>query len=128
MDNKDSVLVIEDAENVLKTRQGGDNQAMSNILNISDGLMSDVLNMGIVATFNCDVSELDSALMRPGRLIARYDFKKLTKEKAQKLSDKLGFKTTITGPMTVAEIYTQGDLPSGTDNKLRQSIGFSFNQ
>ncbi|MEO8406019.1 MAG: AAA family ATPase, partial [Chitinophagaceae bacterium] len=47
---------------------------------------------------------IDSALTRKGRLIAKYEFGKLNTDKAQKLSDHLGFKQSITEPMTVAEI------------------------
>jgi hypothetical protein len=47
---------------------------------------------------------IDEALTRKGRLIAKYEFGKLSVARAQRLSDHLGFKTTIQKPMTVAEI------------------------
>jgi hypothetical protein len=42
---------------------------------------------------NLGLSKVDSALMRKGRLIAKYEFKALEVAKAQQLSDKLGFQT-----------------------------------
>jgi len=45
--------------------------------------------------------------MRKGRLIAKYEFKELETEKAQKLSRKLGFDVVINSPMTLTEIYNQ---------------------
>lgn len=52
---------------------------------------------------------VDNALMRKGRLIAKYEFGKLSIEKAQRLSDHLGFDTVINKPMTVAEISNQDE-------------------
>jgi hypothetical protein len=42
--------------------------------------------------------------MRKGRLIAKYEFGKLSIAKAQRLSSHLGLKTVINQPMTIAEI------------------------
>ncbi len=42
--------------------------------------------------------------MRKGRLIAKYEFGKLSVGKAQKLSDHLGLKQVIKRPLTLAEI------------------------
>lgn len=106
-DNAESILVIEDAENVIMERSGGANGAISNLLNLCDGLLSDCLNIQVVCSFNTDISKIDQALMRKGRLIAKYEFKKLTVEKAQQLSDTLGFKNQITKEMSVSEIYNQ---------------------
>jgi hypothetical protein len=47
---------------------------------------------------------VDSALMRKGRLIAKYEFGKLSVAKAQRLSDHLGLNTLVKEPMTIAEI------------------------
>jgi len=50
---------------------------------------------------------IDSALLRKGRLIAKYEFGKLGIAKSQRLSDHLGFNTTITRPMAIADIAGQ---------------------
>jgi hypothetical protein len=42
--------------------------------------------------------------MRKGRLIAKYEFGKLSVAKAQRLSGHLGLDTIIKQPMTIAEI------------------------
>jgi ATP-dependent 26S proteasome regulatory subunit len=99
--------VIEDAENVIMERSGGSNGAILNLLNLCDGLLSDCLNIQVVCSFNTDISKIDQALMRKGRLIAKYEFKKLTRDKAQQLSDSLGFSNLITKEMSVSEIYNQ---------------------
>lgn len=104
---KDSLLVIEDAEEVLASRSLGGNTAISNLLNITDGLLSDIFNIQILATFNCKISEIDEALKRKGRIIAEYEFKELAVDKAQKLSDKLGFNSQISKPTVLTDVFNQ---------------------
>ncbi len=123
VDNPNSVFVIEDAENIVMDRESNGNSPVSALLNISDGLLADCLNVQIICSFNTDISKIDSALLRKGRLIAKYEFKELEVEKAQQLSDKLGFKTTIDKPMSLASIYNQ-DERNFQENKGRKMVGF----
>jgi hypothetical protein len=117
-----SVLIIEDAEEAIKSRkQGG--HTVDKILNLSDGIISDFLGTQIICTFNNDISAIDEALLRKGRLILKHEFGRLDINQAQKLSDKLGKGTTITKPMTLSEVYNQDELYS-EDMKERSSIGF----
>lgn len=109
INNPDSVLIIEDAESIIMDRRANPDSSVSNLLNISDGLMADFLNVQIICTFNHPLSMVDDALMRKGRLIAKYEFGKLNVSKAQKLSEHLGFDTAISRPMTIAEIAHQGE-------------------
>jgi hypothetical protein len=123
IDNPNSVFVIEDAENIIMDREKEGNSPVSALLNISDGLLADCLNIQIICSFNTDISKIDNALMRKGRLIAKYEFKELELEKAKQLSQKLGFNTHLTGPMTLAAIYNQTDQEFQNKN-IRPSIGF----
>lgn len=107
IDNPNSVLIIEDAENIIMDRRNNSNSSVSNLLNISDGLLADFLNVQLICTFNSSLTLVDSALMRKGRLIAKYEFSKLGISKAQALSNHLGNSTIITKPMTIAEIANQ---------------------
>lgn len=121
--NPNSIFVIEDAENIVVDREKDGSSPVSALLNISDGLLADCLNIQIICSFNTDISKIDSALMRKGRLIAKYEFKELEIEKAQKLSDKLGFKTSIESPMTLTAIYNQEEKDF-QQNRIREAIGF----
>jgi hypothetical protein len=123
IDNPNSVLIIEDAEQVLKDRNESGHSAVSNLLNLADGLLADCLNTQIICSFNTEVGNIDSALMRKGRLIARYEFDRLSMEKAQRLSDSLGFNTVIKRPMTLSEIYGQNEQ---TFERQKNRIGFSL--
>ncbi len=108
IDNPNSVLIIEDAENILMDRKISNNASVSNLLNLSDGLLADFLNVQLICTFNSPLTMVDSALIRKGRLIAKYEFGKLNIEKAQQLSNHFGFAEKITKPMTIAEIANPG--------------------
>ncbi len=126
VDNQNSVFVIEDAENIIIDREKNENSPVSALLNIADGLLADCLNIQIVCSFNTDISKIDSALMRKGRLIAKYEFKELEIEKAQQLSAKLGFNTHIHEPMTLASIYNQEEK-NFQQNEKRKTVGFHVN-
>lgn len=105
--DKNSVLLIEDAEPLLYSRDTGRNIGISNLLNLTDGLLNDLFNIQIIATFNTDFKTLDEALLRPERLLARKEFHHLEKKSAIKLAKLLG----ITIPankdkMSLAQIYS----------------------
>ena len=123
IDNPNSIFVIEDAENIVINREKNGYSPVSALLNISDGLLSDCLNIQIVCSFNTDISKIDSALMRKGRLIAKYEFKELELEKARSLSGKLGFTSTIDSPMTLTAIYNQEEKDF-QQTKNKSAIGF----
>ena len=122
MNYPNSILVIEDAENILKSRKAGANGSVANLLNLADGLLSDCLNMQIICTFNCDIGDIDSALMRKGRMIAKHEFKALNTANAQKLVDHLGERHTVTKDMTLAEIYNLKEK-NFTDEKKVMGFG-----
>ena len=122
LDNPNSIFVIEDAENIVIDRNKEGDSPVSAILNISDGLLSDCLNIQIICSFNTDLSKVDSALLRKGRLIAKYEFKELTTDKAGKLSEKLGFSSEINEPMTLTDIYNQEEREF--QEKKHNPIGF----
>jgi hypothetical protein len=107
LSKQNSIIIIEDAEVLLVNRDvGGGNLAIANLLNLSDGLLADCLNIQIICTFNTNLKNIDKALLRKGRLTAKYEFKELTIEKTnallhsvhdKKFDEKVG--------LTLAEIY-----------------------
>ncbi|TPE43615.1 AAA family ATPase [Pontibacter mangrovi] len=123
IDNPNSIFVIEDAENIVVDREKSGGSPVSTLLNISDGLLSDCLNIQIICSFNTDISKIDSALLRKGRLIAKYEFRELATERANLLSQKLGFESNFSAPATLTTVYnqTEKDFKYLATNKL---IGF----
>ncbi len=105
IENSNSILFIEDAERVITDRNNGGANGVSNILNITDGILSDILNIQIVATFNMDKAKIDSALLRKGRLIAEHKFDALPIEDTNRLLEHLGKEGNSTKQMTLTEIY-----------------------
>ncbi len=122
VNNPNTVMIIEDAENIIMDRKLSSDSSVSNLLNISDGLLADFLNVQLICTFNNSLTMIDSALMRKGRLIAKHEFGKLNVAQSQRLSDHLGFSTVITRPMTVAEIANQHEKQHETTRM--EVIGF----
>lgn len=126
MDYPGSILIIEDAENIIKSREntGYSSQAVQNLLNLSDGILADILKIQIVATFNTDRSNIDPALLREGRLIVEHKFTKLSIDESKKLTESLGFESNeIDKEMTLSEIYNQKNK-SIRNVKKQSSIGF----
>ena len=122
--NSNSVLFIEDAERVITDRQSGGANGVSNILNITDGILSDILNIQIVATFNMDKAKIDSALLRKGRLIAEHKFEALPVDDANNLLKHLGKNYVATKPMTLTEIYNVEEAEYKSEDKY-SPIGFN---
>jgi hypothetical protein len=123
--NSNSILFIEDAERVITDRNNGGANGVSNILNITDGILSDILKIQIVATFNMDKAKIDSALLRKGRLIAEHKFDALPIEDANNLIKHLGKNYVTTKPMTLTEIYNLSEVEYKSEEKGRPSIGFN---
>jgi hypothetical protein len=117
------ILIIEDAEKVVIPREhSSDDSVVSTILQLTDGLFSDFLNTKIICTFNTTIDRLDKALLRKGRMIAKYKFSALTPEKAAALARKLGH-DHVTGSLTLADIFGLGK--PGFSNMSQKAIGFS---
>lgn len=125
MEHPNSILIIEDAERILLDREASHgNQGVSNVLNISDGILGDCLNVQIVATFNTKKDRLDQALLRKGRLIAEYEFKALNIDHSNRLLEQLGKTHRTKKPLTLTEIYNIEEEEFRTQ-KERTSIGFN---
>jgi hypothetical protein len=110
LENPNTILVIEDAELVVQSRDQNGGSAVSALLNLTDGILADCLNIQIICTFNTDISMIDKALLRKGRLIAQYEFKELELEKGKKLAQSLGFEKSIEKPMSLSEIYNLDEM------------------
>lgn len=122
--NSNSILFIEDAEKVITDRSETASVGVANILNLTDGILSDILNIQIVATFNMDKKNIDKALLRKGRLIAEHEFDALSADESNRLIEKLGFEHITEVPMTLTEIYNLAETEYKTEEKTKKAIGF----
>ena len=125
MDHKNSILIIEDAERVISDREGNGSPAgVSNILNLTDGILGDCLNIQVIATFNMKREKIDQALLRKGRLIAEHKFEKLSVDDTNKLLTHLNKNQQVEEGMVLADIYNIDTEVYKTSTKGNK-IGFN---
>ena len=96
---------------------------ISNILNLTDGILGDCLSIQVVATFNMKRENIDKALLRKGRLIAEHKFEKLSIDETNVLLKHLGKEQIVNESMSLADIYNiDVDLIKSTNKGSK--IGF----
>ena len=93
-DYPDSVLIIEDADIALQSRKTS-GLIVKTLLQLTDGILADCLRLKIIATFNCDLEQIDTALLRKGRLQYRHEFKTINRSNAILLAEKLKYDITL---------------------------------
>ena len=103
--SKNSVFIFEDNEHLLASREQKTNNIISDILNASDGILSDIISPIFIFTFNTKIENIDQAFLRPGRLILEQEFKKLPFNHAKKIAKKLNTKITEDKEYSLAEIF-----------------------
>lgn len=106
IDNENSILVIEDAEELIVSRENNQNSHLSFLLNLTDGILADSLGIQVIATFNTNIKNIDKALLRKGRLTAIYEFKELECSKVNSLFEYLKIENKETfAPMSLTDIF-----------------------
>ena len=118
--NKGCVFIIEDCENLVTVDGGTRSDGITDLLNMTDGLLADALDIKIICTFNTDYSKIDDALLRPGRCRCKYEFNLLEKDRANKVAEKFGLKE-VKHDITLAELFNP-EIDFNDDKKRK--IGF----
>jgi ATPase family associated with various cellular activities (AAA) len=103
--NRQKVVIIEDAETLLMQRALDNHDSLSNLLNIADGFLGSFLNLQIICTINSPIEKMDPAIMRPGRLLAKYTFNRLSFEQGQRLAKAKGLTISVQKSYSLAEVY-----------------------
>lgn len=125
-ENRGCILIIEDSELLLRSRNYNNGGDCSFLLNITDGFISKILNMQVICSFNCDLKEIDPALLRKGRLLNCYEFKKLDKIKSKQLLLEQGYENVeVISDMSLAEIYNY-DFENNGDTMKKEPIKIGF--
>lgn len=135
-DNKKRIIILEDAEPLLESRNNNRNNGITNLLNLTSGLLSDILGIQYICTFNSLKSNIDQALLREERLIAIKEFKNLPEKNVFKLADYLDipknkieelFKEKNRRNLSLAEIYSvknDNEILKHNFNQIKKNIGF----
>lgn len=125
LDHKNSVLILEDCEQMLVERQENVfGNAITNLLNMTDGILSDILNIKCICTFNADIDNIDPAVLRKGRCFANYEFRPLDANKTKVLLERQGIHLEHYKPMTLAEIFNY-NTNDYNQNHSTKKIGFN---
>jgi SpoVK/Ycf46/Vps4 family AAA+-type ATPase len=121
------VLVLEDAETLLRERDSDERNPVSSILNLTDGLMTQFIKVHLVATLNSKRDQLDKALLRPGRLRFFRNFERIPRERAERLAKHYGLKLGDRTKFSLAELFASEKFQSNTSGavKNRGPIGFA---
>lgn len=120
------ILILEDAESVLLRRNDDNREKVATLLNLTDGMLGDALGLHVVCTLNSELTELDPALLRPGRLIAHRDFALLTAEDARKLAEHLGVAVPRGDRVALADFFNPPNAPAIARSAAprRKTLGF----
>lgn len=128
-DMKNYIIILEDAEDLIRSRNNSSNSFIDTLLNLSDGILGDVFKLKFIITFNADINTVDDALIRKGRMIARYEFGKLSPEKSEALIKKIHKKTEkIKEPMALSDILFYENKTNFSEKKNGSNIGFQNNK
>ncbi len=79
------ILILEDADRCLVSRQNDNIASIQALLNLGDGILGSMLDVRILATTNAKKLEMEPALLRPGRLSRRIEVGLLNIKAAQEL-------------------------------------------
>jgi hypothetical protein len=98
------LLVLEDCDELIRgeAKQSA-GQALSRLLNLTDGILGQGRNVLVAITTNEDLYRLHPAVIRPGRCLAQVEVGPLTADEAT------AWLGRGSGPATLAELYAERD-------------------
>lgn len=114
------VVILEDCDAALMSRGPENSEQVSAILNLSDGMLADFLRLQIICTINCRATEIDQALLRPGRLLCHRIFPRLDYADACRLAASLGQTLPEESDYSLAEVFAGKEV----QEIRRPRIGF----
>ena len=100
--------------------QGKKGTKGSSLRGLFGSVKDDALKIKFICTFNTNINNVDKAILRKGRLKVRYEFKPLSKDKANKIGKSLG--VHVDKDTTLAELYNQSKVNFSEENQTK--LGF----
>lgn len=117
------LLVLEDAGELLSAdARAVAGQALSRLLNVSDGLLGAGLRAIVLVTTNEPVRRMHQAVVRPGRCWARVEFARLPAAEADAWVGERVDHAGLGRDATLAELFA---LVEGRPVAARQTVGFA---
>lgn len=118
------LVILEDAGELLsadaRERIG---QALSRLLNVTDGLMGQGMNALVLVTTNEPVGKLHPAVARPGRCWAQVEFTPLSVREANAWLATQGCEQRVNASATIADLYALAHGRTATQAEPR--FGFA---
>jgi hypothetical protein len=117
------LLVMEDTGELLSidARQNV-GQALSRLLNTTEGLIGQGLNVLFLITTNEELGKLNPAVTRPGRCLSAIEFAALTTDEARDWTRRCGLETKVVRASALSELYAMRDGRGFA--KEQRKIGF----
>ncbi len=138
------VLIVEDADQCLVKRDGGNMGSIASVLNLTSGILGDLLDIRIIATTNAKKVEMDEAMLRDGRMSFHLEVGKLSFPEANAVYKRLLGKDDEElsmpdfGPVLLATVYKEakrkgyrkdtakkGKARSNLPKNMKRKIGFT---
>lgn len=117
------LLVLEDCDELIRGQaKQSSGQALSRLLNLTDGLLGQGRDVMVAITTNENLDQLHPAVVRPGRCLAQIEVGPLSVPEA---SEWLGPDHTVLVPQTLAELYA---TKNGTHADINRVDEPSFGQ
>lgn len=119
--DEQELMVIEDADLLLTSRDSDQNKTMAKLLNISDGIVKLVRKKIIFSTNLSNLNRIDHALTRPGRCFDVINFRALNRIEAEAAASKAG----KTLPSEGSEFHLSEIFNGKLDKPVSKKIGFA---
>lgn len=107
---KRNLLIFEDSDSALVKRESSksSNVGLSDMLNMSDGLIGEMADLRMLCTTNTDKIDIDPAIIRPGRLCAKVEFKLLEPKQASQIYKRLtGEEKNYSKAVPLSDVYME---------------------
>ena len=113
------IIVIDDCEMIFNDYLTKSNMVVNNLLQLSDGFLSETIDVTFIAIFNVeDENEIDRNLIECNNLIDIIDFEFLNSDEANELSIHLGEKAKYKNKTKLVDIIKKNTLQNN------KKIGF----
>lgn len=121
-DDKLRLLVFEDAgEFVTEDARVEVGRGLGRLLNVTDGLIGDGLNLAVLITTNEPLKKLHPAIRRPGRCWSRIEFGALSAEESNDWFQHMDSNLSVDTPTTLANAYAK---VRGFESDENRTFGF----
>ncbi len=111
--NPDNIIILEDCESAVGRRVNtgeGDqfsnrSAVTANLLNLTDGILADIVRTQVIMTMNTDENTIDPAFLRKGRLCNKLKFEKHTEDEANNFLHQKGSSRRVVGSHPLCDLW-----------------------